>query len=150
MVHKVVQEGYEFGKSPQDYMTIAIKRGFFRGEAKVDSSFSFDEHDLTVLETELDLPMDQEWNCNKTNPSPLLLSNGTLLLAYRSSTCELDGKAVSQQVPQSLRDDIHRALQRFGERGREALGAHREDEPHQSLGRERGSLLLQGKSEGSS
>ena len=50
-----------------------------------DSSNNWDEK--VIIQTDSD---SHSWNCNKTNPSPLVLNNGTVLLVLRTTSCLRD------------------------------------------------------------
>merc|ERR1719367_1403391 len=39
-----------------------------------------------------------KWNCNKSNPSPILFENGTVLLMYRGTPCEKDSTCKNETI----------------------------------------------------
>jgi len=42
--------------------------------------------DRTIMQTDLSNPT--AWNCNKSNPSAIILKNGSILMMYRGVPCE--------------------------------------------------------------
>ena len=62
--------------SPDDYMGVSLSTSGPYGPWK--------EH--FILNTNLSLGVDA-WNCNRSNPSPIIFPNGTVLLMYRAEPC---------------------------------------------------------------
>ena len=63
---------------PHDYMSVSLSNEGPKGPW----------HEHVIFET--DPATIGQWNCNKSNPSPILFENGTVLLMYRGTPCEKD------------------------------------------------------------
>lgn len=62
---------------PHDYMSVSYSKSI---------EGPWDEH--IIFTTDPSEP--HKWNCNKSNPSPIVFPNGTVLLAYRGTPCIRD------------------------------------------------------------
>merc|ERR1719231_609996 len=66
------------GLGPHDYLSVSTSTTGPRGPW----------HEQVIMQSE---PADPAaWNCNKSNPAPLVLPNGTVLLMYRGQPCVRD------------------------------------------------------------
>ena len=63
------------GLSPDDYMGVSLSTSGPYGPWKEHFILNTDTSDLNA------------WNCNRSNPSPIIFPNGTVLLMYRGQTC---------------------------------------------------------------
>ena len=68
---------YKFGEGPHDFLTVSTTINFRNWNQTV------------VLHTNLTA----EYSCNRTNPSPLILEDGSVLLAVRTTYCSVSGFA---------------------------------------------------------
>jgi len=62
---------------PHDYLSVSYSKSI---------EGPWDEH--IIFKTDPSEPT--KWNCNKSNPSPIVFPNGTILLAYRGTPCIRD------------------------------------------------------------
>jgi len=67
---------YPRGNSPNDVHMVAMADSM---------SGPWTQHWFKELQT--DLTAFSKWNCNKTNLAPLLMKNGTVMIAFRSKSC---------------------------------------------------------------
>ena len=63
---------------PHDYMSVSLSSEGPEGPWDEHVIFKTDPADIGI------------WNCNKSNPSPILFENGTVLLMYRGTPCMKD------------------------------------------------------------
>ena len=61
--------------SPDDYMGVSLSTSGPNGPWKEHFILNTDLSDITA------------WNCNRSNPSPIIFPNGTVLLMYRATPC---------------------------------------------------------------
>ena len=71
---------------PHDYMSVSLSN---KGP---DGPW----HEHVIFKTDPDTI--GQWNCNKSNPSPILFENGTVLLMYRGTPCEKDHSCSNETI----------------------------------------------------